>query len=294
MRKIVLASSSETGVPSIVCYKECCGKGVSGCYFDNQTIGYLRSGHKYLYDGEKRIEISAGSIFYLDRGYYYIEEVPSDDNYYEEYRFHFNSFQMSRVLNCLNLMHGVDVHGSGGMVYTGCSYVVESCGEKMEMFFSTLGSYLRDGIFVRDENVEFLKLIELVYYILRNDKCRIKDRLLLGANSERERFYNVVYSNIFNDLNIEELSALCDMSTSSFKKRFYTYFNVSPHKWFIMQRLRHSRLLLMSTGKSLAEISKECRFSNTSHYIKLFKLEYGLTPATYRETQLKSKEDYNS
>ena len=55
-----------------------------------------------------------------------------------------------------------------------------------------------------------------------------------------------------------------------------------PHKWYIRQRLMHARLLLISTSKSISEIGNECTFPNTSHFIKLFKKEYQMTPATYR------------
>lgn len=48
----------------------------------------------------------------------------------------------------------------------------------------------------------------------------------------------------------------------------------------------HSRLLLISTNKSISEIGMECNFPNTSHFIKLFKKQYGQTPATYRTCQV--------
>ena len=60
-----------------------------------------------------------------------------------------------------------------------------------------------------------------------------------------------------------------------------------PHKWwYIRQRLMHSRLLLISTSKSISEIGNDCTFPNTSHFIKLFKKEYQMTPATYRNRHI--------
>ncbi|MCD8185776.1 MAG: helix-turn-helix transcriptional regulator, partial [Rikenellaceae bacterium] len=60
------------------------------------------------------------------------------------------------------------------------------------------------------------------------------------------------------------------------------HFNAPPHKWFVRQRLMHARLQLISTSKSVAEIGNECNFPSTSHFIKLFKKEYKLTPVAYR------------
>lgn len=50
----------------------------------------------------------------------------------------------------------------------------------------------------------------------------------------------------------------------------------------------HSRLLLISTSKSISEIGNACTFPNTSHFIKLFKKEYQMTPAAYRNRHITS------
>ena len=42
------------------------------------------------------------------------------------------------------------------------------------------------------------------------------------------------------------------------------------------------RFVLISTDKAIAEIGTACAFPNTSHFIKLFRKQYGMTPATYR------------
>lgn len=59
-------------------------------------------------------------------------------------------------------------------------------------------------------------------------------------------------------------------------------YGTSPHQWLIRQRLIHARLLLISTDKAIAEIGTACAFPNTSHFIKLFRKQYGMTPETYR------------
>ncbi len=91
-----------------------------------------------------------------------------------------------------------------------------------------------------------------------------------------------MYDHIFDDISIDELAALCNRSLTSFKKEFKRVFLMPPHQWFIRQRLMHARMLLISTSKSISQIGSECAFPNTSHFIKLFKKEYGMTPATYR------------
>ena len=76
-----------------------------------------------------------------------------------------------------------------------------------------------------------------------------------------------VYDHIFKDISIEELSKLTNRSLTSFKKECRRHFQMPPHKWYIRQRLMHSRLLLISTSKSVSEIGNECTFPNTSRCV---------------------------
>lgn len=149
-------------------------------------------------------------------------------------------------------------------------------------FFTNANNYLRDEDFHHDETAENIKMTELIYLIASHEDCCIKSKLLSNVDAAKENFEQIVYDHIFKDISIEELSQLTNRSLTSFKKEFRRHFQMPPHKWYIRQRLMHSRLLLISTSKSISEIGNECTFPNTSHFIKLFKKEYQMTPATYR------------
>ena len=142
--------------------------------------------------------------------------------------------------------------------------------------------------FRHDETAENIKMTELIYLIASHEDCCIKSKLLSNVDAAKENFEQTVYDHIFKDISIEELSKLTNRSLTSFKKEFRRHFQMPPHKWYIRQRLMHSRLLLISTSKSISEIGNECTFPNTSHFIKLFKKEYQMTPATYRHKHLTS------
>ena len=114
------------------------------------------------------------------------------------------------------------------------------------------------------------------------DECCLRSKVLSNVDAAYGNFERVVYSHIFQDMSIEELASISHRSLTSFKKEFRRHFMMPPHRWFIRQRLMQSRLLLISTSKSISEIGNECTFPNTSHFIKLFKKEYGMTPAIYR------------
>lgn len=49
------------------------------------------------------------------------------------------------------------------------------------------------------------------------------------------------------------------------------------------KRIQRARLLVVTTGKSISEIGYECGFNNISHFIKLFKREFQITPLSMRQ-----------
>jgi AraC-like DNA-binding protein len=152
----------------------------------------------------------------------------------------------------------------------------------MRSFFVHTMTFLHDDNFMRDETAENIKLTELVYLIVSQEDCCLKSMMLRNVDTAHDNFEQTIYAHIFSDVSIEELASLTNRSLTSFKKEFKRHFVMPPHRWFIRQRLMQSRLLLISTSKSISEIGNECTFPNTSHFIKLFKKEYGITPALYR------------
>jgi transcriptional regulator GlxA family with amidase domain len=50
------------------------------------------------------------------------------------------------------------------------------------------------------------------------------------------------------------------------------------------KRLEFARVLLETTDGSVADISFESGFENTSHFIRAFKSKFDTTPLKYRQT----------
>ena len=197
--------------------------------------------------------------------------------------------KLQKILMHLNITYGLNISND---------HSCENCRNRNEIFmpawnslrnfFTNTNNYLRDEEFRHDETAENIKMTELIYLIASHEDCCLKSKLLNNVDTARENFEQIVYDHIFKDISIEELAKLTNRSLTSFKKEFRRHFEMPPHKWYIRQRLMHARLLLISTSKSISEIGNECTFPNTSHFIKLFKKEYQMTPATYRHRHLTS------
>ncbi len=258
--------------------------------FARHGIGYVMRGRKYIYSGDVRHEVKSGDLFYLNIGNHYTEDVPEEDHPFEQIVFFYTSEELSGALAKLNTNFKMDISDSHSC--DNCedkSHVIYPSWPTVRNFFATVNQYIREDIFARDLTAEALKMTELIYLIASKQDCCIKSKIMSHIDVSMEKFKQVVQRNIFNNISIEELAIECNRSLTSFKKEFRRIFHQSPHKWIINQRLMKSRLLLISTAKSISEIGNECSFPNTSHFIKLFKKEYGTTPASYRNNSERSK-----
>lgn len=258
----------------------------SGMMLHKQTrdaIGYVLSGEKCIYGGDKREIAESGKLFYLPRGNRYIENIPIGNKGYEEIVFYYTSDEMSETISSLNIHGFVDIGGKHECEKCEKSnQLIEDSWQNIRIFFESIKKYFEAEFFLGIPQAEKLKLTELTLIILSNSDCCIKPKLLESADKSSESFERIIHNNIFENNTIEEMAEKCDMSLTSFKKEFRRRFHDSPHRWFTRQRLMQGRLLLISTNEKVESVANQCSFSNTSHFIKLFKKEYGHTPASYR------------
>lgn len=256
------------------------------------AVAYVLRGTQYIYDGDRRRAVGRGEVVYLGIGRHYVESFPEGGQPFEQLLFYYTPQDLGRVLRHLSVTYRMTISNTHSCERCRSgSHVVAEARPTLRSFFQNANIYMREHDSQRDETAENIKLTELVYLICTEGEGCLKSRLLQSVDMARESFEQVIYDHIFKPVSIEELASKTNRSLTSFKKEFRRHFDIPPHKWFVRQRLVHSRLLLISTSKSIAEIGNECTFPNTSHFIKLFKRAYRMTPAAYRITMAQQAEN---
>lgn len=269
--------------PSIVRFSQSYVDGVVANSISCHCIGYVVQGTKYVYQGDSRKELGAGTLFYEGIGTHYIECLPDPKGDFLQVLFYFTHTQLNRIITTLTMQYDLDVSQlrcertrlSDGDIFV-------QAGSNIRHFFSGLNIYFKGDILVKDDNVAQIKLAELVYLIVSGSPNALRDKLLCSLDPASDLFAITIHNHVFDNISMEQLAGLCNRSLTAFKKEFRRRFNQPPHQWIVCQRLMRASLLLVSTDKSVSEIGSECKFNNTSHFIKLFKNEFATTPAVYR------------
>jgi AraC family transcriptional regulator, exoenzyme S synthesis regulatory protein ExsA len=148
----------------------------------------------------------------------------------------------------------------------------------LEVYFHSLLTYFRHSA-PPPETLLKLKFEELVINILSNDKHRsLKCFFSELCRSAKPSIKEIMEANFFSNLSLDEFARLCARSLSAFKQEFKNIFQTTPGKWLQEKRLEYSRYLLETTDNSIDEICEVSGFENRSHFIRVFKSKYGITP----------------
>ena len=136
------------------------------------------------------------------------------------------------------------------------------------------------------ESMKQLKLKELLLYLLENHANRFLSFQSTGKTRNVEwRIRKVVEANKLNNLNLDELAFLCNMSTSTFKRYFKQIYNTSPTLWLNEQKMLLAYKLLSEQGEKPGEIWFQLGFETHTGFTRSFKKRFGRLP---KELTLKS------
>lgn len=137
-----------------------------------------------------------------------------------------------------------------------------------------------------DEEVIVLKVKELLNLLYKINSNNIRDLLQDMFNPNNYDFKHLINKNIHEDLSTEEFAHLCNLSLSSFKRKFKEVFDDTPASYIKNKRLDKAAQLLRVSKERIIDICFECGFSNVDSFSKSFKQKHGSTPSEYRKEAL--------
>ena len=112
----------------------------------------------------------------------------------------------------------------------------------------------------------------------------------VDAGERRERFdhqalaklKSYLYADLAKPHRLSELAGLFDLSEYQFLRRFRATMGITPHAYLLALRVDYARQCIRQQ-QSLTESAFAAGFYDQSHFCRVFKRRYNLTPAAYQQ-----------
>ena len=122
-------------------------------------------------------------------------------------------------------------------------------------------------------------LIEFIEKLLKYSSF---DGGLRVNNASISKAIDFINSHFLEDINLEAIAAVLNLSKYHTIKLFRKEFNLTPYQYILRLRVEYG-VLLIKKGYPLSQIALICGFSDQSHFIREFKKIYGFTPSMLKE-----------
>ena len=90
-------------------------------------------------------------------------------------------------------------------------------------------------------------------------------------------------------IRLKELSEVSRLSTAYFCRAFKRTFSETPHSYIVRRRLNKAETLMLTSSLSLSDIAFRCGFTDQAHLCKLFRQQYGQSPAAWRRERTETR-----
>jgi AraC family transcriptional regulator, exoenzyme S synthesis regulatory protein ExsA len=155
---------------------------------------------------------------------------------------------------------------------------------------SKLLEHFRDSIIILLENPELAdeeliknKLREFVILMTKTINAPSElDFLAAMFKPNFAKFEEVIQSNLYANLSLDELANLCHMSLSTFKRKFKEVYNESPSKYLNKKKINKSIELLKEGDSRISDIAYDLGFDSLTTFNRVFKQQTGKNPSGHR------------
>ena len=131
-----------------------------------------------------------------------------------------------------------------------------------------------------------VKFEEIILYLSGKYGKAFTNYLHSLIRQERSAFKDIIEDKKFSNLRLEEISFLCNMSLSTFKRHFVSEYKMAPGKWLQEQRLIKAKELLQEGILKPSDIYLDVGYRDLSNFSIAFKNKFGLSP---KEAKIKGR-----
>jgi len=248
-----------------------------GIWSNNNYFAFISSGKKLWKSINHSYEVDEGDIIFVKKGANLTHQF-FDDTFCAVFIFIPDDFIKSFLKKNKVLINTPPKNISGQD-----SVLRIESDKLLEIYYHSIRSYLSLPE-KPNEQLLLLKFEELLLSLFSNKKNEaLADYFNSLCQSQQHQMSMVMEQNFGYNLSLENYAQLCHMSLSTFKKCFKQYYNSTPGVWLKNKKLALAVEHIVNSDLTIGQISFQCGFEDTSHFIRVFKEIYHLTPLQYRQ-----------
>ena len=137
----------------------------------------------------------------------------------------------------------------------------------------------RDTKFLMDLYVQ-----ELSYFLLKD--AGVNHIVSKSFNHPISRAINIMKSNLVPAIQLQDIASELCLSMPAFSRKFKNIVGLSPNAYYTHLKLLKAKELLLTNGVN--ETAWKLGFENVSHFIRLYKTKFNITPSKQVSNIIKS------
>ncbi len=230
-------------------------------------INYITEGSGILENKKGKFQVKPGTLMIIRKDEWHRYRPTKSDGWVENY-IGFNGLFANHFLQQNQVLHGQSVI---------------HCGVREDI----IDTYYKIFELIQKEDpgnqhIASGLIIKLLGYIVAFEKQKNFSGKPIEKLIQQARFY--MREHIDEEIDLNKLAEQNCIGYSYFRKMFKKYTGISPHQYHIDLKLMRAKELILTTDKSLKEISYELKFQSIHYFSRLFKKKLGIPPSELRIT----------
>lgn len=138
-----------------------------------------------------------------------------------------------------------------------------------------------------------IEKIRTIRESIRLQETMIRDYCMLVRNHSLDRYsyyvgkaITLIHYDLTADLTLAAVAGQINVNSSYLSKLFHKECGCTFTEYVNRQRVEQAVLLLRDDSRMIQDIAADCGFQDTTYFIRVFKRQYGVTPAVYRQQYL--------
>ena len=248
--------------------------GKSGIWWHNNFFAFILGGKTLLKTPQNEFHLKPGDCFFAKKGCV-LSMSETEEDFCEVLIFLPDNFIKTVIKK-----HKVSL-SEASSAYKPDTVIPLASDEVLQVYFQSLLSYFSMPQPPAPALLK-LKFEELIIQIISGNHHKpLKSYFGEVCAHAKPSIKEIMDANFFSNLSLNEFARLCSRSLSGFKKEFMDMYQTTPGKWLMEKRLQYGKYLIETTDMNIDEVCIDSGFENRSHFIRVFKNKFGVTPGKF-------------